>query len=277
MEKAVIKVYGIRGTVPVCEEEYKKYGGNTACVSIILEDKILIFDAGTGIRKLAEEWKEERKEYHIFLSHLHMDHIQGLPLFAPLYDKKAKVTIYGMKKDGKGIRSRLGEYLHTSLWPVGDEVFACQLKYRELSAGDRILIEGKDEISVKIEQINHPGGAIGYRTEIGKTSFVYALDYEHGEGGGKTLGALAKGADIMIYDGQYFPEEYESKRGWGHSTWEEGRRLQEEYGIRELLVGHHEPLHKDTVLEAEERRMKEKYPKGICFLKEGMEICIEKD
>lgn len=272
-----LKIYGSRGTVPVCEEEFWQYGGNTACAGLIFFDKILVFDAGTGIRRLAAQWQGKCREYHIFLSHLHMDHIQGLPLFAPLYDSLASVTIYGMTKLGRGIREQLHDYLGTALWPVAEEAFSCKLAYQEIVENSCVYLEGEQTVAVKAAAVFHPGGACAYRVETEEGVFVYGLDYEHGKGQEAVLGELATGADILLYDGQYFPEEYEKKAGWGHSTWKEGRKLQESCGIKKLLIGHHEPLHTDRELREEEEKMCQQYPEGICFAKEEMEVYFEEN
>lgn len=276
-KKLYLKIYGSRGTVPVCEKEFRQYGGNTACTGFVFLDKILIFDAGTGIRNLAAQWQGKCKEYHIFLSHLHMDHIQGLPLFTPLYDREASVTIYGMTKKGRDIREQLYDYLATALWPVGEEAFSCKLAYQKISESNSVYIKGEQPVTVRAVSISHPGGACAYRAETEEGIFVHGLDYEHGNGQEAVLGEFARGADIFLYDGQYFPEEYEKKAGWGHSTWKEGRKLQENYKIKKLLVGHHEPVHTDEELRAEEEKMYQQCPKGICFIKEEMEVYFEKN
>ncbi|MCR5388507.1 MAG: MBL fold metallo-hydrolase [Lachnospiraceae bacterium] len=267
-----VKILGSRGSIPVCDKAFLEYGGNTSCAALFAEGKVLVFDAGSGIRKLADE-KNEKREYHITLSHMHIDHILGLPMFAPVFDKNASVTIYGMKKDGRGIRERLHEFLDTSLWPVGDEYFRCDLKYVDMEPGKAVEIPSDNGgISLSCIPVSHPGGSAAFKASFGGKSFGYALDYEHGGEGEKELGKLFSGADVVIYDGHYFPGEYEKKRGFGHSTWEAGRAFQTEYNIKHLLVSHFEPEHTDEMLKAEESRMKQQYPEGIDFSKEGMEV-----
>lgn len=269
-----LKIYGSRGTVPVCEEDYRIYGGNTSCSAIILSAAVLIFDAGTGIRALGAEWKGKKKEYHIFISHLHIDHIQALPLFTPLYDKEAKVFIYGEKKDERGIRERLYDYLATTLWPIGEEAFSCQLSYVDMEAGKKIRLATEEEVWMEAMPVRHVGGSTAYRCWCRGSSIVYALDFEHGGGAEDKLGEFSQNAEIMIYDGQYFPEEYEKKKNWGHSTWEEGLKLQEGYGIKKLLIAHHEPWHTDREIQEEEKKIPQSKQKKICFAKEGMVLSL---
>ena len=270
-----LKIYGSRGTVPVCEENYHMYGGNTSCSAVILSDAVIVFDAGTGIRALGAEWIEKRKEYHIFISHMHMDHIQAFPLFPPLYDKEAKVTVYGEKKNGRGIRERLYDYLATALWPIGEEAFFCQLSYVDMAEGKRIRLNTKEEVWLEAMPVSHVGGSTAYRCRYRDSLIVYALDFEHGRGAEDKLGEFSQGADVMLYDGQYFPEEYEKKKGWGHSTWEEGRKLQEKYEIKKLLIAHHEPWHTDMDIQEEEKKMPQSEQRKICFAREGMVIHFE--
>ncbi len=197
-----VKVYGSRGSIPVCDRAFLEYGGNTSCTALFTDGKVLVFDAGTGIRTLAHE-NRDKKEYHIFLSHMHIDHIHGLPLFAPLFDKNASVTVYGMKKDGRGIRERLHDFLDTEFWPVGDEYFTCNLKYVDMEPGKTIEIPSiEKKITVSCCLTNHPGGAFSYKVSTDGKSFGYALDFEHGGADEKVMGEMLRGADIMIYDGQ---------------------------------------------------------------------------
>lgn len=270
-----LKIYGSRGTVPVCEEDYCMYGRNTSCSAIILSDTVLIFDAGTGIRTLGAEWKEKRKEYHIFISHTHIDHIQAFPLFPPLYDREAKVTVYGEKKNGRGIKEQLHDYLNTALWPVGEESFSCRLSYVDVEEGKKIRLDTREEVWVEAMAVRHPGGSTAYRCWYRGGSVVYALDFEHGEGAEDRLGSFSEGAALMVYDGQYFPGEYEKKKGWGHSTWEEGWKLQKKYGIKKLLIAHHEPWHTDREIQEEEKKLPQSEQREICFAREGMVIRLE--
>ncbi len=267
-----VKVYGCRGSIPVCDKNYMEYGGNTSCMALFTEGKVLVFDAGTGILKLAKECKD-KKEFHIFLSHMHMDHILGLPMFTPLFDKNSSVTIYGMILNGRGIRERLHDFLDTALWPVGDSYFKCDLKYVDIEPLKHVLIPAEEgNITVSSCFIDHPGGSCAFRVDSAGKSFGYALDFEHGGKDEKELGNLLGGADVVIYDGHYFPREYDKRKGFGHSTWEEGRRFQLENDIKHLLVSHFEPGHTDEMLRAEEISMKQRCPEGIDFSKEGMEV-----
>lgn len=245
-----VRLWGVRGSTPTPQMENLAFGGNTACVEIRSDSgQLAIIDGGTGIRNLgtalAQQYRQERLSVHLFLTHYHWDHIQGIPFFVPLYRSDNEITFYAHADLGP-LRERLVGQMCKPYFPVSLEV-----------AGPRRFVE-IDQASVQIGdftiypfELNHPQGAYGYRIESSGHSLVYASDLEHGhERLDGVLRRHAEGADMLIYDAQYTPEEYEAHRGWGHSTWREATRAARDAAVKQLVLYHHDPWHNDqTMLE----------------------------
>ena len=295
----IIRFWGVRGSIPVPGKDTLKYGGNTTCIEVVTAagDRIII-DAGTGIRVLGQELVKE--EYgqgkgvaHIFFTHTHWDHIQGFPFFAPIYvgkrNKDGKVVknssnvihIYGAANVSRPIEESLrGQMAADCYFPVALCDLSASLTFTALE--DKGLKIGKTKIMAL--PLQHPNGVLGYRIEDEGKIVTIATDCEHPENGecDPNLLKLANRADLLIYDGQYTPEEYEPekfninkapKKGFGHSTAEEGVKAADKAKVKRLIITHHEPLHDDKMLTAMEKKMKAILP-SIAFAREGMEIVI---
>ena len=272
-----IKFWGVRGSVPVPGPGTVKTGGNTSCVEVRCGKHLIILDAGTGIRMLGNElFKEGRIEAHIFISHVHWDHIQGFPFFGPAFIKDNKFFLYG----GKNVTTTLEEALYGQMnypnFPVMIKDLPSGIAFNDLDEGEVITI-GDNEVMVNNVKLNHPNGVYSYRIDHGGSSLVYATDTEHYATPDSKLIEFARGADLLIYDAQYFPEEYTgesgggSKVGWGHSTMVEGARVAKEAGIKKLVLFHHDPMHTDDLIDEKERRAKEHFENSIAA-REGMVI-----
>jgi phosphoribosyl 1,2-cyclic phosphodiesterase len=242
--------WGVRGSIPTPAAENLGFGGNTACVEIQLPSgERLIFDAGTGIRQLGlnlmRESGGEKLSLHLFLTHFHTDHIQGIPFFAPLFSKQNEITFYSFPKPAQ-IKALLDVQMIPPYFP-GDNLALAKCKYvntigREFRVGDA---------RVTTFPLNHPQSAYGYRVEHAGQVVVFSSDLEHGnEELDRVLLQAAKKADVFIYDAQYTPEEYESHRGWGHSTWLEATRVAERADADVLILFHHDPTHTDQMMQA---------------------------
>ncbi|MGA3187064.1 MAG: MBL fold metallo-hydrolase [Bryobacteraceae bacterium] len=229
--------WGVRGSIPTPVAENLGYGGNTACITIRLPGHPpLIFDAGSGIRALGNSLAEETT-LHLFLTHFHWDHIQGIPFFAPIYDP-ACTTIIHASADAERI---LSQQMQPPYYPVPMP----QLEYRKNEATQI------GDLLIRPFPLHHPNGATGYRIESPEMTIVYASDHEHGDTEADALlRRHAHRADILIYDAQYTPSEYEHRRGWGHSTWLEGVKLAREAEVGQLILFHHDPLRTDRQLDA---------------------------
>ena len=293
-----IRVWGARGSIPSPCPDTVRFGGNTSCVTVEYDNFFIIFDAGSGIR-LFGDWLLNNKrglKGHLFFTHYHSDHIQGFPFFAPAYIPGNKLAIYGTNYHDKVVKDILAQLMKSPTCPVGLETMKGDLGFIGLEKEDtqKIIFEDTLVAIVKNMPLRHPDGAVGYRLEDMKTGriFAYATDTEHKEDGSldENLKSLAKGADILFYDAQYTREEYYglngkmSKKTWGHSTWEEGIRIADAAGVKELFLFHHDPSHTDSMLTDIENRAgdylkknKEKFKKlnSVKIAYEGLTIISE--
>lgn len=234
--------WGVRGSVPTPVAENLGFGGNTACLTIRYDDQaLLIFDGGTGIRALGSSLTNNA-EFHLFLTHFHWDHIQGIPFFAPMQHPDSTATIHS-SADPADLERILTAQMKPPYYPV---VMPDGLRYRKnvgpTQVGDTVI---------RPFPLHHPNGATGYRIESPHASIVYASDHEHGDpSADAVLRDYAHGADILIYDAQYTPEEYEPRRGWGHSTWREGVQLARSAQVKQLILFHHDPARRDREIDA---------------------------
>ena len=240
-----LRFWGVRGSIPATGARFSEFGGNTACLEIRLPTgEVIVFDCGSGLRHLgkllAQEKPQGGRDIPIFLTHFHWDHIQGIPFFQPLFDPRNRATVYSMREDAP---QRLSVAISRPYFP---------LDFDQLGAPKQLVQAGSDPVecfgaTVQPFPMNHPQGAIGYRIEHQGASIVYASDLEHGDAHlDQVLVDSARGADVLIYDAQYTPEEYETKRGWGHSTWREAARVAREAGVKRLVLIHHDPEHEDA-------------------------------
>jgi phosphoribosyl 1,2-cyclic phosphodiesterase len=252
-EQFQLRFWGVRGSIACPGAATLRYGGNTPCLEIRVGGQLLIFDAGTGIRLLGQQLaSHENVTGHIFFSHSHWDHIQGFPFFAPAFIPGNRFDIYGgSAPDGQSIEQRLNHQMMDPNFPVPLNIMAADLHFHNLPAGAVIQIGA---VQVEIGQLNHPGGAYGYRVSWQGRSVTYITDTEHrpDELDANVL-KLARQADIFIYDCTYTDAEYHdqvtSKIGWGHSTWQEGVKLATAAQAKRLVIFHHDPSHDDNFMD----------------------------
>jgi len=256
---ARLRFWGVRGSTPTPTIENLTFGGNTSCVEIrTADDQCIILDAGSGIRNLGQNLMKEAEgqniQAHIFLTHFHWDHIQGIPFFAPIYGPKNDVSFYSGIQ-GRPLQETLEGQMAQPYFPVKFDQVAAQRNFRTIERNEVIELGSARIIPF---DLNHPQGATGYRVEVGDAVIVYATDYEHGDPRcDENLRKAAEGADILICDSQYTPAEYETHRGWGHSTWLNAVQVAREAGARRLFLFHHDPVHDDQAMMriAEDARM----------------------
>ncbi len=264
-----VRFLGVRGSIATPGAD-KTAGGNTACVEVTAGDTRIILDAGTGLRTLGDERMAKGPRHStILLSHLHWDHVAGLPFFTPIYVPGHRVEIAsgpnGVMPHDEAIRS----LFRAPFFPVDYAQLADQVSTRELRANEKFTI---GDITITMAKLNHPDPVYGFRLEHGGHSIVYATDTEHFACVDPTLKKLAAGADILIYDSQYTPEEYPSKVGWGHSTWLAGAELARAAGVPQLVLFHHDPNRTDAQLAAIEANAQANLP-GTVAAREGMVLC----
>ena len=245
------RFWGVRGSIPVSDPRFARYGGNTSCVEVRCGEAVLVFDAGTGIRALGSLLDGEgRTDLDLLLSHSHVDHVVGLPFFACAYRPANTLRVWsGHQAPGDGTtESAVRSLMSAPLLPIGPEIFPADVSFRDFSAGD--VLSPAAGVTVRTARLNHPGGAIGYRVEHAGSSICYVTDTEHDPAApDENVLALAEGADIMIYDAMFTDEELPRHRGWGHSTWEEGARLCRAAGVATYAIFHHAPERDDDALD----------------------------
>jgi len=246
-----VTFWGVRGSIACASPEYMRYGGNTSCLEVMAGGRRLIFDAGTGIRKLGGRIcdTDAPAETDIFFTHTHFDHIVGLSFFAPLTRKNHKIRLSaGHLAPDLTLKEVVRHAMAAPLYPVTIDIFAAKLEFRDFVCGD--TLQPAPDITVRTAPLNHPNGATGYRVDHAGKSICYITDTEHREGErDANIVNLCRGADIMVYDCSYTDEEYPSRKGWGHSTWQEGMRIADTAGIGTVVIFHHDPSHDDDAMD----------------------------
>jgi phosphoribosyl 1,2-cyclic phosphodiesterase len=247
-----VQFWGVRGSIPCPGHRTRRYGGNTACVEVRCGDQLLIFDAGTGLRLLGNSLLHTatRVQADIFLSHCHIDHIAGLPFFAPCYLAASQIRLWaGDLLPDRAIAQVARLVMSDPLFPPAPGIFRANITFRDFHSGAKL--EPRPGITLRTAPLNHPGRATGYRLEYANRVIAYITDTEHrpGELDPNVL-ALAAGADLLIYDCNYTDEEFVARAGWGHSTWQHGIRLLSAAQAKRLAVFHHDPDHDDDFLDA---------------------------
>lgn len=271
----LVRFWGVRGSTPTPQSENLRYGGNTSCVEVRLNGNLYVFDCGTGFRNLGKQLSQENNGNpicaHIFLSHFHWDHIQGIPFFSPLYGSRESSFIFHSSSQTHGLQRAIEEQMSAPYFPVNMNEMAAHRQFSNIDEGKLEL----DDVTIQSKRLNHPQGCLGFRLEAKGKVLVYATDNEPGDPAfDKNLRKLAEGADVLIYDAQYLPEEYTAhKQGWGHSHWREAVNVVMESGAKELILYHHDPDHTDACIDAVVAQAREYYPK-VRAASEGMEILL---
>jgi ribonuclease BN (tRNA processing enzyme) len=239
-----LTVLGTRGSVTVSGKEYERFGGMTSCYLVRAGEQIVFLDAGTGIIQAPET---EESEPVILISHLHLDHVVGLGMY-PRLSKKGRCTrVYLPAKDDSAALEKLDSLYAPPYWPCSLTDYSGTLDVHALNLPMKIgevLIEGMEG--------NHPGGCVIMKLSYQGKSIVYATDYEYERTSFERLKAFAKDCDLLLYDAQYTEEEYEKKKGFGHSTAEKGIELMNSCKAKRMLLVHHDPQSTDNELERRE-------------------------
>ncbi|MEP7268595.1 MAG: MBL fold metallo-hydrolase [Saprospiraceae bacterium] len=247
-----IKLWGVRGSIPVAGPETEYYGGQTSCMDVCEEGYQLIFDGGSGIQKLELNNTKTPKRIDIFLTHLHMDHIQGLGFFRPLFDPGNEVHIWGPKSSTHTLHARLGRYLSPPLFPVLLRDLPCKLTFHEI---ERSQVE-IGPFTITSNYIIHPGPTLAYRIEGKRSVLTYIPDHEPALGKNGIIDdvrwlsgfELARDTDLLLHDGQYSSEEYIMRKGWGHSSIVDAGKFAQMTNVKKVLFTHHDPYSTDNQL-----------------------------
>ena len=267
-----VRFWGVRGSIACPSPAYMGFGGNPSCVEVRVSGRILILDAGTGVRPLGKLLRREGvREADILFSHTHWDHVNGFPFFAPAFEPDYAFRVFaGHLAEEGGIREAIAGHMHEPMFPVPLDVMKARLSFTDFRAGETLDLG--PGVRARTAPLNHPNGATAYRIEHGGRSVCYVTDTEHvpGRPDENVLGLIA-GADLVVYDSTYTDAELPARVGWGHSTWQEGLRLVRRAGARRLVVFHHDPDHDDEVMAGIERELAGSSDNGI-VAREGMQL-----
>ena len=264
---AYIKFWGVRGSIPTPGPQTNRYGGNTPCLELNYDgDNFFILDAGSGIRALGLHLMSLGKpvKSHVFISHMHWDHIQGIPFFVPAFIPGNEFVFHGAQEADMNLEDILADQMNPVNFPVQIEVMASKFNFEPLYEG-KYTIEG---IEIETMYLNHPGYALGYKFYINDKAVIYISDNEPYpifpetardsdnpdqiqivEDNNQRLINFVRDAHILIHDSQYTPEEYKTKVQWGHSPYDYTVKVALEAGVKNLVLFHHDPLHDDNFVD----------------------------
>ncbi len=260
-----VKLWGTRGSLPVSGAQFQAYGGNTICFEVRVGDKRLFFDAGTGFNPAGMELCERGvKDFTLFFSHCHYDHIMGLPFFRPLYDAEARLHIASGHMHGKTTTKALvTEFMQPPYFPIGPEMTLANLTYSDFASGD--VMTPKPGVTLRTGMLNHPGQSIGYRIEFDGRAMAIITDTEHRPGTlDRNILDLIDGVDVFLYDATFDDDEMAIFANHGHSTWQQGIRLARAAGVRRVGFVHHALWRTDTQLDEIERHAQVAFPGAFC-------------
>ena len=269
----MIKFWGTRGSVATPGVATVRCGGNTACVEVRCGSRLIVLDAGTGIRELGLELeKKSVTRMDLLISHCHMDHLQGFPFFTPSYNRGVHIDIHLARRGSAPLSDPFHRLMEEPHFPVPFQHLDADIHFHEINGACQL-----GEVSVKSHPVNHPGGCIAYRLEFGGKALVYLTDHEPYAGPkDEAIREFTRGADLLIREAQYTAAEYKHKRGWGHSTFEAVVSDAIGAGVRKLALFHHDPEHDDGFLErelSELQRLHESSGLDIFLAREGQ--CVE--
>ncbi len=271
-----LKVWGVRGSMPVSNVAMHRYGGHTPCMEIVGESATtrILIDAGTGITRYQTSLGDPGPsgyDFHVFFTHFHLDHILGLPFFRPLYDERNRFTFYGYPWEGRGVQDILHSAFSPPLFPVALEDVPASLAFVEMTSHPVEM----DGLVISSTRLAHPQGVTGYRVD-GTRSIVIATDYERGDlASDAGLDELATGVDVLIHDAQYTPMEHaEEFSGWGHSTWDHAVDAAERAGAGRLVLISHDPDRTDNDLDALVEQARRRFSSTVAA-SEGMIIPLD--
>ncbi len=278
-----VSFWGVRGSMPAADRDTCRYGGNTPCLEVRAGEQLLILDAGTGLRELGRTLLSELVTpglaADVLLTHYHWDHVQGLPFFEPLFQPGNSFRFLGPRwaeqggKENGGVRGAFAALFAPPFFPVPADKLPAACRFQELDWVNDFTL---GEVHVRTCRTNHPQGALAYRLEHEGVAIVYATDHEPGNADADlALRQLARGAQLLITDAQYDPEDLRAaKAGWGHGSWEAAAQLARDAGVKNLVLFHHDPRRLDHELDDVLLRARTVFPRTFAA-QEGMHFELE--
>lgn len=268
-----IKFYGVRGSSPFYTPENAQVGCNTSCITITTGDELLIFDAGTGIITLSKSLRKNQYIHgHLFMSHYHMDHIQGIPFFGPFYDRRNTFHLYGMSYEDLGVKDILAGSMKPPYFPITWDELKASFTYTDLISEDIQTIRINEEITVDYIYLEHQGGSLAYKVKAEGYSICYMTDLDIRDENTDALIDFMKDAHLVIIDAHFLGADYQ--KGWGHSKWEDVRKLSEKAGVKNLGLYHHNIYANDAELHQQLTQLNSKQM-TIFIAREGMHLNME--
>jgi phosphoribosyl 1,2-cyclic phosphodiesterase len=296
-----LKIWGVRGSIPVPGQTTTRYGGNTSCIEVRADGELIVLDAGSGIRGLGlaleNEFGSNPINLSLLITHVHWDHIQGFPFFVPAYNDKNKIQIFGYDGAGSGLQEILKGQMATPFFPVELYDLPGKIDIQKLESMDFKI----GNVRVRSRFMNHPGVCVGYRILASKGSIAYLPDHEPYEAfklhSAKShllspeqtkkraredraeLVKFLQGADVLVLDTQYTDEEYQSHIGWGHGSLSTAISLALDANVRKLVLFHHDPTHDDDMIDNMLQTARKIAAKSESYLeveaaREGAEITV---
>jgi len=266
-----LRFWGVRGTIACPGPEFMRYGGNTSCIEVRCGKRLLVLDAGTGLRPLGAVLEKHMPiKGDMLLTHTHLDHVAGLPFFTPMFHAGNIIRMGAshLADQGQTLKDVVKRIMDAPLFPVPMEALSATISFHDFECGH--TIELGPHVRVKTARLNHPNRATGYRVEFAGKSISYVTDTEHVPGQlDENILALIDGTDIFIYDATYTDAEYPNFKGWGHSTWQEGARLADAANVGTYAVFHHAPEHTDNIMDEISDQVRRVRPQSV-VAREGM-------
>ncbi len=283
-DEFTLTFFGVRGSYPVPGKETRRYGGNTSSLLLEVSGQVVILDAGTGIIEAGRRLDGRRnpgRPIRIFLSHLHIDHIMGLPFFAPMFDSRAEIVLHYPENGADGSRTALEALFLPPYSPITLQGIKARLRFEPLAVHGacQVLLPGGVEVA-HVRHDSHPRlGVLIYRVSQGGRRVAYATDVESPDGFSPAIHDFVAGADLLVHDSQYFVVDYASRtaprRGFGHSTVAMAARNASACGAKRLFLFHFDPRYSDAMLDKMLRQARELFPR-TALAQEGKKISIKR-
>lgn len=266
-----VTFWGVRGSYPATGADYVRYGGHTACIEVRIGDKLIIIDAGSGLGAFgAALGQNAPRNIDILLSHLHLDHVIGLPFFKPALLKDRTIRLYCGNLDGETSQAALERLFSPPIFPITLADLPARIEHVGFRSGETLTLPSS--LCVATIPLNHPSGATGYRIEHGGRIICYLSDLEHtSPWPDPALVAFVRDADVVIYDAMFSETEYSGCHGWGHSTWNAGLELAKAADVKAFGIFHLHPRHDDAHMDGVEARAKAVFD-GAFVTREGMKL-----